>query len=376
MATETMSKRDYYEVLGVERTATEVELKTSFRKLAMQHHPDRNPDDKQAELRFKEINEAYQILSDGQKRAAYDRFGHQAFAQGEGQGGAGFGPDFSDFMSDIFDTFFGDTRQRGRGQAPRARRRSARRSRDHPRGGLSGQDGDARRADQHAVRELRRLGREARRQAAQLRHLPRSRPGARHARLLLDRARLPDLPWSRTDDRQSLRRLRRHGPRDARAPALRQYSGGRRGRHAHQARGRGRCRRPGRGRPAISISSCPSSRMPSISGTAPISSAACRSPWSAPRSAARSPCRRSTAARPSCKIPEGAQSGKQFRLKGKGMPVLRSRDHGDLAYPGRGRDAAEPDPAPARAADRVRQGELERDATRIDRLLCQGEGFF
>ena len=116
MATETMSKRDYYEVLGVERTATEVELKASFRKLAMQHHPDRNPGDKQAEIRFKEINEAYQILSDGQKRAAYDRFGHQAFAQGEGQGGPGFGPDFSDFMSDIFDTFFGETRQRGRGQ--------------------------------------------------------------------------------------------------------------------------------------------------------------------------------------------------------------------------------------------------------------------
>ena len=115
MATETMSKRDYYEVLGVERSATEVELKASFRKLAMLHHPDRNPGDKQAELRFKEINEAYQILSDGQKRAAYDRFGHQAFSQ-EAQGGPGFGPDFSDFMSDIFDTFFGDTRQRGRGQ--------------------------------------------------------------------------------------------------------------------------------------------------------------------------------------------------------------------------------------------------------------------
>ena len=116
MATQTMSKRDYYEVLGVERTVTEVELKASFRKLAMQHHPDRNPGDKQAEVRFKEINEAYQVLSDGQKRAAYDRFGHQAFAQAEGAG-PGFGPDFSDFMSDIFDTFFGDTRQRGRGQA-------------------------------------------------------------------------------------------------------------------------------------------------------------------------------------------------------------------------------------------------------------------
>jgi molecular chaperone DnaJ len=107
-----MSKRDYYEVLGVERTATEVELKASFRKLAMRHHPDRNPGDKQAEIRFKEINEAYQVLSDSQKRGAYDRFGHQAFAQSASSGGPGFGPDFSDFMSDIFDNFFGDTRQR------------------------------------------------------------------------------------------------------------------------------------------------------------------------------------------------------------------------------------------------------------------------
>ena len=105
-----MSKRDYYEVLGVTRTVTEVELKTSFRKLAMKWHPDRNPGDRQAEVTFKEINEAYQVLSDGQKRAAYDRFGHQAFENG---GGAGGNADFSDFMSDIFDSFFGDARRGG-----------------------------------------------------------------------------------------------------------------------------------------------------------------------------------------------------------------------------------------------------------------------
>ncbi|CAM5773570.1 molecular chaperone DnaJ [Bosea minatitlanensis] len=105
-----MSKRDYYEILGVSRTVTDVELKSSFRKLAMQHHPDRNPGDKQAEIKFKEINEAYQVLSDGQKRAAYDRFGHQAFENGGGGGGQA---DFSDFMSDIFDSFFGDARRGG-----------------------------------------------------------------------------------------------------------------------------------------------------------------------------------------------------------------------------------------------------------------------
>jgi molecular chaperone DnaJ len=117
-----MSKRDYYEVLGVAKTASEAEMKSAFRKLAMTYHPDKNPGDKTAEIKFKEINEAYQVLSDTQKRAAYDRFGHAAFSGGMGGGGPGFGNDFSDFMSDIFDTFFGgDPRQRGRGPGGRER---------------------------------------------------------------------------------------------------------------------------------------------------------------------------------------------------------------------------------------------------------------
>ena len=116
-----MSKRDYYEVLGVSRTASEAEMKSAFRKLAMQYHPDRNAGDHEAEVKFKEINEAYQTLSDGQKRAAYDRYGHAAFANG-GAGGPGFGNDFSDFMSDIFENFFGETgRGRGRGAGGRER---------------------------------------------------------------------------------------------------------------------------------------------------------------------------------------------------------------------------------------------------------------
>ncbi len=112
-----MSKRDYYEVLGVSKSATEVEMKSAFRKLAMKHHPDKNPGDKTAEHKFKELNEAYQILSDQQKRAAYDRYGHAAFANGNagGPGGPGFGPDFSDFMSDIFENFFGEGRGRSSG---------------------------------------------------------------------------------------------------------------------------------------------------------------------------------------------------------------------------------------------------------------------
>ena len=109
-----MSKRDYYEVLGVTRSCTEVELKTAFRKLAMQHHPDRNPGDKDCEHRFKELNEAYDVLKDGDKRTAYDRFGHAAFEQG-GMGGPGFGADFGSTFADIFEGIFGMASARGRG---------------------------------------------------------------------------------------------------------------------------------------------------------------------------------------------------------------------------------------------------------------------
>src|ERR1700728_4029490 len=107
-----MSKRDYYEVLGVQRTANEAELKVSYRKLAMKWHPDRNPGDKDCEHRFKEINEAYDILKDGDKRAAYDRFGHAAFEHGMG-GGAGFGQDFGSTFADIFEGIFGMAGARG-----------------------------------------------------------------------------------------------------------------------------------------------------------------------------------------------------------------------------------------------------------------------
>ena len=81
-----MAKRDYYEILGVQRNASAGAIKAAFRKLAMQHHPDRNPGDKAAEQRFKEINEAYEVLKDDSKRAAYDQFGHAAFEPGLGGG--------------------------------------------------------------------------------------------------------------------------------------------------------------------------------------------------------------------------------------------------------------------------------------------------
>lgn len=122
-----MSKRDYYDVLGVSRDASDQELKSAFRKLAKEHHPDRNPDDAASEQAFKEINEAYEALKDPQKRAAYNQFGHSAFDGTGGMGGQGFGADFGASMSEIFDDLFGEFmggRARG-GRSRSARERGA-----------------------------------------------------------------------------------------------------------------------------------------------------------------------------------------------------------------------------------------------------------
>ena len=121
-----MAKADYYELLGVSRTATEAEMKSAFRKLAMKHHPDKNPGDKAAEAKFKELNEAYQTLSDPQKRAAYDRFGHAAFENGGMGGGPGFGNDFASSMADIFEDLFGEmSGRRGGGRGSNGRERGS-----------------------------------------------------------------------------------------------------------------------------------------------------------------------------------------------------------------------------------------------------------
>ena len=120
-----MTKLDYYEVLSVSRTASDGELKTAYRKLAMQYHPDRNPGDASAEDKFKECSEAYQVLSDPDKRAAYDRFGHAGMGAG-GPGAGGGSPfanaqDLGDIFGDIFGEMFGGSTGRG-GRGPRVQR--------------------------------------------------------------------------------------------------------------------------------------------------------------------------------------------------------------------------------------------------------------
>jgi molecular chaperone DnaJ len=106
-----MAKRDYYEVLGVTKSAPADEIKKSYRRLAMKYHPDRNTDDAEAESKFKEAKEAYEVLKDGDKRAAYDRFGHDGVRNGPG-GGAGFGAEgFGDIFGDVFGDIFGGGRR-------------------------------------------------------------------------------------------------------------------------------------------------------------------------------------------------------------------------------------------------------------------------
>ncbi|MDH5682068.1 MAG: DnaJ domain-containing protein, partial [Spirochaetota bacterium] len=121
------SKRDYYEILGVSRNASQDDIKKAYRKLAVQYHPDRNPDNKEAEDKFKEATEAYEVLGDSQKRAKYDQFGHDAFT-GAGAGGfggfGGFGgggfSDIFDGFEDLFEGFFGGGR-RGSGRSRKRR---------------------------------------------------------------------------------------------------------------------------------------------------------------------------------------------------------------------------------------------------------------
>src|SRR5712672_3894469 len=108
-----MAKRDYYKVLDVPKTATEVEIKKAYRRLAMKYHPDRNPNDKDAEENFKEAKEACEVLTDAQKRAAYDQYGHAGVEAASRGGGRSGGDAFSDIFGDVFGDIFGAARRGG-----------------------------------------------------------------------------------------------------------------------------------------------------------------------------------------------------------------------------------------------------------------------
>ena len=115
-----MAKRDFYDVLGVSKNASPDELKSAYRKLAVKHHPDKNPGDKAAEDKFKEASEAYGILSDKEKKQNYDNFGHAAFEGGGGRQSGGFGGFGGADFSDIFEDFFGDFGSGGRSRNTRS----------------------------------------------------------------------------------------------------------------------------------------------------------------------------------------------------------------------------------------------------------------
>jgi len=119
-----MAKRDFYEILGVAKGASEEDIKKSYRKLAMKYHPDRNPDNKEAEEKFKEVKEAYEMLSNPEKREAYDRYGHAGVDPNAGMGGGGFGGagGFGDAFGDIFGDIFGGGARGGRGGGPQVYR--------------------------------------------------------------------------------------------------------------------------------------------------------------------------------------------------------------------------------------------------------------
>ncbi len=191
-----MAKRDYYEVLGLAKNASEDDIKKAYRKLAMKYHPDRNQGDggKKAEEQFKEAKEAYEMLTDPQKRAAYDQYGHAGVdpnlgGRGGPEGFGGFAEAFGDIFGDIFAGDGGGGGRRGAAGLPR--QRSQLQHGDHARGGGARQG----HADPHSelgdLRDLPRLGRQARHQRQDLPDLQRRRRGAHAPGLLQHPADLP-----------------------------------------------------------------------------------------------------------------------------------------------------------------------------------------
>ena len=204
-------KRDYYEVLGVSRDCTPEQLKAAYRKLAMQYHPDRNNGDKAAEEKFKEVGEAYSVLSDPQKRQRYDAYGHVA---------DGAQPDFGNFSFnsafDLFDMFFGGGGRRRAAHRSAARRRPAHEHRDHLRGGRVRRQAHGRGAARDAMHGVQRLRRQGRNDRDPVRDLLGQRPGAQDDAVDLrpggERDPVPGVSWRGIGDRGPLSGMSRTGP--------------------------------------------------------------------------------------------------------------------------------------------------------------------
>ena len=239
----------YYETLGVTPQATEAELKKAFRTLAMQYHPDRNPGDKQAEDRFKEINEAYACLSDPDKRAHYDRFGT---APGTGSS-SGFDAGFGSLFEDIFENFLGGS---GRGRRTRAARGEdlqyeLKITLEEAAAGLETKIQVPRLETCETCGGYRRRGGHA---PGGVRRLRRPRRGADEPRLPHGGPPVPAVPGRGTDQQEPLQELPRRGAPAQRAPAVGQDPGRDRGRHADapDRRGVGRSQRRARRRSSTS----------------------------------------------------------------------------------------------------------------------------
>ena len=324
-----MAKRCYYEVLEVERTAGDGELKAAFRKAGNEMAPRPQPRRQEQRGRFKEINEAYEILKDPDKRAAYDRFGHAAFEHGGPGGPGGFGADFGSAFSDLFEGIFGMGGGRG-ALRPRARSRPALQHGDQAGRGLFGQNRAGPHPDLGDLRSLLGLRSKGGHPTQSLPHLRRTGPHPPCAGIFHAGADLPELPGPGPGDRQS---LSPHAP----------VPGGSRA----SARSRSTFRPASRTAPA---SGWPARAKPALAAVLPAISTSfspsrahpffqregadlhCRVPISMVTAALGGEFEVPTidGGNTRVKVPEGTQSGRRFRIQGKGMPVLRSKQTGDM----------------------------------------------
>ena len=380
-----MAKRDYYEVLGVD----EARLRGRDQE-GLPQAGDGAPSRPQSgrpggRAKFKEVNEAYEVLKDDQKRAAYDRFGHAAFERRRRRARRprrsrrlrDFAAAFADIFDDLFGEFMGGGGAARRGQRAGARRRPALQPGDHARRGLRRQEGDDPRA---AARRLRDLQRHRRRgPAPQPTRLPdlRAAPArcARQQGFFTIERTCPTCQGRGRDHQEPLQGLprRRAACRSERTLTVNIPPGVEDGTRIRlTGEGEAGLRGGPTGDLYIFLSIKPHALF-QRDGAEPLLPRADLDD-ARRRSAARSRCRRSTAARRACKVPAGTQTGKQFRLRGKGMPVLRSQPRaGDMYIQVEVETPKNLTKPPAGAAARVRGGR-PRQQPGDPGLLRQGEG--